>query len=814
MRPTHSGRGCFAALFLAALSSVATAATFTVTNTNDAGAGSLRQAILDANAAGGADTISFTIVGSGVHTIAPASALPSITGPVTIDGYTQSGASANSNGPGLGTNAVLRIELDGTSTGSGTSAAVLFFGPASGGSVVRGLVVNRGLYAGIRVSGTSGLTIEGNFIGTNPAGTAALPNVFYGILMNDGPSNITIGGTAPTARNLISGNTVANINMGTNGTVGGSGHVIQGNLIGTNAVGTGAIGGTQTGIDFTGSASDVTVGGATAAARNVISGIGGPGIRFRNSVGGTGNVVFGNYAGTDVTGTKAIGNNVGISVEAEGNTVGGPGTGEGNLVSGNLTDGIAVSGNDIVVQGNRVGTDASGAAALPNALRGVVIFSADGVLIGGNASGEGNVIAFSGTGGAVVLGIGAAGNRIRGNSIYANGGLGIDLSDDDVTPNDAGDADTGANSLQNFPLVRSAAPLAPSAGTRVQGTLDSLSSTIYTLDFYSNPACTPRPRDFLEGQVYLGSADVPTDGSGHADFDVTLTPTIAADDDVTVTATGPSGSTSELSPRIVFSIFPNSGPPAGGTSVTLRGTDFAAGAAVTIGGVAAGSVVITNSTQISATTPALPAGTLNDVVVTNTSGLSGTLKGGWVSNFLDVLPGHPFFSFVTSLVSNGITAGVGGGLYGVDQATKRQQMAVFLLKAKYGICYVPPPCAGIFTDVACPSTFANWIEELANEGITTGCGAGIYCPQSFVTRRQMAVFLLKTKYGASYVPPACTGIFGDVACPSAPAVDFIEELYNESITGGCQAVPLLYCPANSNTRGQMAVFIVKTFSLQ
>ncbi len=78
----------------------------------------------------------------------------------------------------------------------------------------------------------------------------------------------------------------------------------------------------------------------------------------------------------------------------------------------------------------------------------------------------------------------------------------------------------------------------------------------------------------------------------------------------------------------------------------------------------------------------------------------------------------------------------------------------------------------------------------------------------------MAVFLLKTKYGSSYVPPACTGVFDDVACPGAPAVDFIERLAAENITGGCSAMPPLYCPDNSSTRGQMAVFIVKTFSLQ
>jgi hypothetical protein len=185
-----------------------------------------------------------------------------------------------------------------------------------------------------------------------------------------------------------------------------------------------------------------------------------------------------------------------------------------------------------------------------------------------------------------------------------------------------------------------------------------------------------------------------------------------------------------------------------------------------------------------------------------------------VSDFLDVPQGHLFHDFVVTLVSNGITVGVGGGNYGVDQGTKRQQMAVFLLKSKYGLCYVPPPCSGAFPDVPCPSLFADWIEALADEGITTGCGGGLFCPQNLVTRRQMAVFLLKSKYGSGYVPPACTGVFDDVPCPGAPAVDFIEQLAAEQITGGCSTMPPLYCPDNSSTRGQMAVFITKTFNLQ
>ena len=220
------------------------------------------------------------------------------------------------------------------------------------------------------------------------------------------------------------------------------------------------------------------------------------------------------------------------------------------------------------------------------------------------------------------------------------------------------------------------------------------------------------------------------------------------------------------------------------------------------------------SRQLTATAPALPAGTVNDIVVTNTDGSAGTLAKGYVSDFLDVPGGHLFYAFVTTLVSNRITVGVGGGNYGADQGTKRQQMAVFLLKAKNGLCYVPPPCTGVFPDVPCTLTFAPWIEALAAAGITTGCGGGNFCPDNLVTRRQMAVFLLKTKYGSGFVPPSCTGVFDDVACPGAPAVDFIERLVTEQITGGCSVSPPLYCPDGTSTRGQMAVFIVKTFGLQ
>ena len=117
------------------------------------------------------------------------------------------------------------------------------------------------------------------------------------------------------------------------------------------------------------------------------------------------------------------------------------------------------------------------------------------------------------------------------------------------------------------------------------------------------------------------------------------------------------------------------------------------------------------------------------MVVTNLDGSHGTLPLAFLADFLDVPPAHIFHDYVRTLVTNGVTAGVGGGNYGADQSTLRQQMAVFLLKAKHGICFAPPPCAGIFADVPCPSLFADWIEQLAAEGITGGCGGGNYCPR-------------------------------------------------------------------------------------
>ena len=189
---------------------------------------------------------------------------------------------------------------------------------------------------------------------------------------------------------------------------------------------------------------------------------------------------------------------------------------------------------------------------------------------------------------------------------------------------------------------------------------------------------------------------------------------------------------------------------------------------------------------------------------------SWTLHVG--ESFPDVPVSHPFYAPIENLFHNGITGGCVGGGYCPDSSVTRAQMAVFLMKSKRGAQNQPPGATGtVFTDVPVSNPFSPWIEQLAGFRITGGCGGGDYCPNSPVTRAQMAVFLLKAQHGSSYTPPACSGVFGDVACPSQFA-DWIEELAAEGITGGCGGGD--YCPNNPVTRGQMAVFLVKTFGLE
>lgn len=264
---------------------------------------------------------------------------------------------------------------------------------------------------------------------------------------------------------------------------------------------------------------------------------------------------------------------------------------------------------------------------------------------------------------------------------------------------------------------------------------------------------------------------------------------------------------------VVESVAPGSGPAEAGTALAITGLNFQPGASVIVGGSGASDVVVVDSTQITATTPDLTAGTFNDVLVVNPDTGNGALIGGFYADFDDVPPADPFWSYIATLVKNGITAGCGGGDYCPTAPVTRAQMAVFLLRSLYGPAYMPPPSIGYFNDVPTSDPFAPWIDRLFVLGVTTGCGNGNYCPSSPVTRAQMAVFLLKTREGSSYDPPPAVGTFGDVPA-SDPFAKWIEEIYVEGITGGCSASPLLYCPGSSVTRGQMAAFLVKTFGLE
>ncbi len=199
-----------------------------------------------------------------------------------------------------------------------------------------------------------------------------------------------------------------------------------------------------------------------------------------------------------------------------------------------------------------------------------------------------------------------------------------------------------------------------------------------------------------------------------------------------------------------------------------------------------------------------------DVVVTDSCTSTASNAAAVSVEFADVATSNIFHGAIITIATAGVTAGCGGADYCPADLVTRAQMAVFLLKSEHGSSYTPPICAAIFADVPCPSTYADWIEQLSNEGVTAGCGSGDYCPDASVTRAQMAVFLLKTSQGSGYVPPAATAIFGDVPV-DAFAAAFIDDLYNRGIAGGCSASPLLYCPDSVVNRAQMAAFLVNTF---
>jgi hypothetical protein len=334
---------------------------------------------------------------------------------------------------------------------------------------------------------------------------------------------------------------------------------IQGNILGLDANGANPIPNTganihlfDTDLPNSGIArlGPVTIGGSAAGAGNVLS-AGGHGV-FSLSAG---TIIRGNRIGTDITGTLARPNTFGVEITGTGffagsaviGGVGGPGADEGNIISGNASDAVRVFLSTATLQGNRIGTSATG-GALGNGGFGIFVDSGLAT-IGGTAAGAGNTIANNGdTGVQVRIGFPASRNAseaaILGNSISGNALLGINNSAPDVvTPNDAGDGDSGPNGLQNFPVITAAALGA--GNVTVSGTLTSTAGTTFRVEIFANAACDAS--GFGEGATFLGAVDVTTDGGGSAGFGPTVLAIPAGQPVITATATDPAGHTSEFS---------------------------------------------------------------------------------------------------------------------------------------------------------------------------------------------------------------------------------------------------------------------------
>jgi hypothetical protein len=298
-------------------------------------------------------------------------------------------------------------------------------------------------------------------------------------------------------------------------------------LIGTNATGVAAVPNLTDGI-FIGAPAN-TIGGPGAGARNVISGNGESGIEAAGA--GTGNGITGNYIGTDVTGNADLGNALnGVLLESNGNLLGRED--EVNVISGNGRSGVAIfnaSFNN--VYRNFIGTKADGTSPLGNTQWGVAVNGGTQNHIGSPDPTLVNTIAYNGLDGVTV--VGASRCPILLNSIFANGGLGIDLNDDGVSANDAGDADAGANNMQNYPVLTSVKTGA--SATTVTGSLNSTPSATFRIEFFASPAGDPT--GFGEGQTYLDGTFVTTDASGNASFSMTL-PIVPVGQLVAAIATG------------------------------------------------------------------------------------------------------------------------------------------------------------------------------------------------------------------------------------------------------------------------------------
>lgn len=538
-------------------SSLALASTvITVINSADSGSGSLRQAISDGNTDSPPVTINFAVppFNGTVQTIALQSNLPPITSRFAINGFTQSGSSPGANPGALTNNPVVLIALDGSAIGgSGTGLAFAVAGSVqglivqnfgsvglfvAGGVTVTENVVSNAL-TGIVISGTTN-TCTGDFLIGNSLAISVpgSSNTFVvDQVANNTGNGMEISGTNNNfVTSIVSGNT-------------GDGVVISGdgNLLSNLTVTANSGGATITG----GSNSLVS---STISFNNqvgvVVSGTGSNSLSNDTvSANGADGVILGDGADTLVGSTISSNTGDGVLVSSAANTVGGPSSGAGNFISANTGNGIDIAStfstnspappsDANVVQGNFIGTDASGTNDLGNNESGVRI---DGTLaeastnvIGGELSGQANTIAFNGSNGVIVLS-NAVDNAIFGNSIFSNTVLGITLTN-------------GANNSPVVPLLTSA--ICSNAGLLVQGSVtNSEVSTNLLIEFFANVACDPS--GFGQGQTFLGSASVTTDLSGGATFSAAFTNFDLVGEFVTATASDNSSNTSQFSQCIL-----------------------------------------------------------------------------------------------------------------------------------------------------------------------------------------------------------------------------------------------------------------------
>jgi hypothetical protein len=530
---------------------------------------SLREALIAANNTAGTDTITFALTGTtglyGEYTINMLSTLPDITQAVVINAATQSGYNnrplvvldgngGSGNGFTLAASAdgstirgfVIRgfaadgihivagsddhsivgnyigsFNADGSNAGANERNASEGIQSAGANVTIGGTTVadrnvisgNASAYNIYLSSGANGTVIQGNHIGTDASGTAVFTtNSAYGVMVETSSNNVTIGGIASGAGNVISGFTSRGVWATTSGTT-----TIQGNKIGTDVSGSVDLGNGEYGIyvDDTGS---VVIGGTTTNAGNVVSGNNGGGIYLGNS--GTA-LVQGNIIGLNAAGSAALGNTgVGLYVANTGiTTVGGNTTAARNVISGNTSHGIHItSSQPHLIQGNYIGTGSDGSTLLGNGGSGVYI-AATGITVGGKNAGEGNLIAGN-TGNGITVASGT-GNVFYRNSIHSNGALGIDLGNNGVTANDNNDVDGGANYQNNFPVITSV--VTNGGNTTIQGSYNFIGGT-YTvyIEFFSS--LTKDASGHGEGRTYLGSTQViTTNGTGDGTFSVTLT---------------------------------------------------------------------------------------------------------------------------------------------------------------------------------------------------------------------------------------------------------------------------------------------------